>query len=283
MTSIDVIRQMLITSLCVFPAICSGAQPAQVNAVQFIQPSDPGFATTLNEQFPGIATASSYSAMRPYLVLLVNRDLEQKPAYSVRWTVTYNDHRVRYVDQIVQRRNNKPLLAGETRLVSPVFNLSPSQYRSLPHFGLLYPEDMFPQSPEISSVSAVLDALISNDDSVQGAGQTSLKLRYACSAQAATDESKLVSTLVREGHTIPEILGTLQLQISEGLAAGAKQDAASFYTFERGQHAQALVNLIRNKEGKGLELRLATMRGDGRHQIMPCVTPVTAPSLVTQR
>lgn len=242
-----------------------------VAGVTIIRPKDAAFSHVLAEKFPGFTSLAGFQAMEPFLVLLSNADIQPVPSYAVRWTITDPGARITHIDQIVLRRDHKPLAASGVRLVSPLFVLTPREYASLTaHSKWPYSAAQYPLAASNRSIAVALDGVVTEDDVELGLGSTNLFVHHACSSKAEADEAKYVESRLAAGESATELRQSLLRQALSGIASGDKSDPQSVYLFERARHAERVANLIRNAGIEGLQGTLTEMKVGIRHGAGRC-------------
>lgn len=245
---------------------------ATADGVQMFVPGDPVFDSTLAAKFPTIASSPLMPMIRPMLVILVNNDLVSKHDYAVRWTLSFAESNTIVLDNVVFLRNSvdgdiDSLGPGQSRLLSPVFNYSPQVAAKLGDLSRVYDAQSFPTFPR-AIVSVSLDAVIAEDDSVDGPNQTGLLLRHACWAKARADEGREILMMLNQGASSDQIQTMLQGQAKPTVPVTGKEDAQTFYSYALSDQAQAFLNAIQNR--RNLQDRAAAMERSGGHAGQLC-------------
>lgn len=236
-------------------------------SLTLIKPSDSNFDSTIESYFPGLSDEAGYQqAIRPFLALVRNDTGVTAADYAITWTVHYTDGFARPLRAIFV---NRPLMylpattyiAPESiRLVSPLFNMTPEGYQANKQFAQEYPASHFPYSGRLASVEVGVDGVLYRDGSFIGPNSTHLLDRCAAAHFAARDEALAVLNFVNSS-TAPEFVVIEQLQqiLNQDIQREVRvhqQNLLARYVSARGQSAQDMLRILRNRGLSGTEALL---------------------------
>ncbi len=110
----------------------SESNESQQPSLQLIQQNDPTFSSVLATSFPNASQAMWYPTLGRFLAILVNNGSARAKAYSIVWSLqTPSGQPTRLNLSYMQKHRMrwgtvKAIQPGAARLVSPFFNVSPS-------------------------------------------------------------------------------------------------------------------------------------------------------------
>lgn len=161
-------------------------------SLTLFRPIDADFDILLSTHFPGFSEASTFQSLRPYLVLVRNDGAVSAIAYTIQWTVKYEDGSVQslantYIPRPLQQGSNVTLPPDAVRVVSPRFNLTPKQYDP----GVLQYSwaEQFLSSQGAASCRADVEGVLYSDHSYSGPQGAQIWQRYVTTRLAAYDEA----------------------------------------------------------------------------------------------
>jgi hypothetical protein len=242
--------------------VCSNAsaQTPVSRLLTLIQPENPDFDTVLNQNFPDFQKFDAYQKIRPFLAILQNGTSYPVAAYSVVWETRAPDghimrSQIHYIQkQFLPRTELRPFRPGETRLVSPYFNIGTTQYL-LQHdsIGQLI-TSLVSNSPIMSqhlftSVAAYIDGTIFEDGSYTGPDHFKLVLRYQALRDAERDEANSILPLVEANAPASQIQNLLQQDADKGhtlRTVPGHPDRNTLYSLYRSREAQHLMIAYKN-------------------------------------
>ena len=253
---------LLIMGAVAMPGIWLSTAQAENRTVglTLVSPADPDFTNLLDNNFNGISSLPDYQALRPFLAIVRNESPQVFKAYSVAWNIQGESGvshlvSVQYVFRHLAPANqNKVLRPGSLRLLSPLFNLSPQEYRENHDFIHRYPASTLPPFRSVR-IDASVDGEIDSDGTADGPNLTHLHELYKATRNAEHDEA--VSLLARlRGPAIPTNPSVL---LSADLSEAHRYDevakmryiqghpTADFYKAARAQSALEFLALFRQK------------------------------------
>jgi hypothetical protein len=269
---------LLLFMLCVIPISASAQAPAS-RQLTLIHPDDQDFETLLNGNFPGVERLDGYSIFRPYLVLLRNDTSHFAKGYAVEWETRSSIGTVhRAVNHFVQKHNSalsterRAFGPGELRLVSPVFDVSPGEYKVQQNWVATLMSTLSTRPPyaltNTQSLTASMDAVIFADGTYAGTDRHELLLRYHCIRDAERDLAEAVLHLLDAKAPIGDVIALLERDAQAGLAANTSlRDRDSVYALYRGEQAQTLLSLYRRGGVEALMTRAWTLTQHPREKI----------------
>jgi hypothetical protein len=222
------------------------AKAAKITDFVTLKPSsDTGFVSEVDRLFPGLLSDPVFQQIKSHAVLIANVGKEAVNAYSTHWDITTStggyEMLVRHYFHPSAKRprtihfglkGNKtrftgkiPLLtAGETRLVTPYFNWSPSFYRThpKPNWSRMLSASSSRQlfATELSSATDIevsIDALIINNRDVIGLDKANLGRVFRVTRNAEHDEANALLKLVKKGVSRDQIAEFLKNRTSVAL------------------------------------------------------------------
>jgi hypothetical protein len=258
--------------ICVTSPACLAQN--QAPSLTLIHPDDQDFETILTTNFPGLEELDGYTVFRPYLVLLRNNTLHRARAYGVEWETHSATGMVRRtIAHFVQRYNpallteRKAFVPGELRLVSPEFDVSPTEYPTKRNWITtvmsLAPTHLPYRLTDTQSVVASVDAAIFDDGGYIGADRHQLLLRYQCQRDAERDMAAAVLQLLDKKASTADIVSLLEQEAHAGLAANTSQvNYDTVYALYRGREAQTFLTLYHREGMETVMTRARWLRSD---------------------
>jgi hypothetical protein len=253
--------------LCLAAFLTTIAAPAaSLHNVSILTPNDPGFEAALEAGYPGISSLPNYAAMRPFLVLIHNDGVRTAYAYAIEWSVHYPDGYIQRFSTFFIKRHwtlkveDRVLHGSDTRLLSPLFNLSSEDFRGDRHFVEFYPPKMFEEVPDGGSVSASIDGIVFSGALFAGPNHTGLAERFQSQLNAEHDEGLAIQRYLNEHPTAlaADIAAALDKDIKVGLNARTP-GATSIYQYDRANEAMLLKTLLLNRGIPKLKRRAAIL------------------------
>jgi hypothetical protein len=154
-------------------------------------------------------------------------------------------------------------------LVSPLFDVSPSEYKARPqsvaHWVSLSSSLPPYRWTNIVSVTATVDAAISADGSYVGKDRFQLATRYQAQRDAGRDEGAAVMQLISSNAAPEDVVNLLERDIQSGLSVKLTptKDSLALYAMEyplqRGSEARALLALYQQSGLEALKARASAM------------------------
>ncbi len=256
------------------------AQTRAIPQPTLIRPGDQEFEVLLHDKFPGIQRLETYRAVRPFLVFLRNNTPHQARAYTIEWEVRApNGMITRLHTYYIQKHflpvtERMPLVPGELRLISPLFNLSPSGYDLNRDNIFKIFETFAPYPPyssvDIESIVSTVDGVIYEDGTFAGADHFQLLTRYQCIRSAERDEGAAVVKLMESTLSADDVISQLKKDAEEGMTANrVKGDYQSMYTLYKSKEAQNLLGRYERGGERALRERAFTMARYPRENVIP--------------
>lgn len=268
--------------------MCSAAfaQTPLSRLLTLIQPNNPNFDTVLNQNFPGLQQLAAYQNMRPFLLILQNGTSYPVEAYAVTWETRAPDghimrSQVSYIQKhYLPRTELRPLIPGETRLLSPYFNIGPAQYLVQHDTVGQLMASVTAHSPIVSqhlftSVAAYIDSVIFADGAYTGPDHFQLVLRYQALRDAERDEANSILPLVESNAPAEQVQEALRQDAEKGLrvkTVPGHPDHDALYTLYRGRQAQQLITAYKSGGYSILQQRAEAMA----HRPKKTLTPLSA-------
>jgi hypothetical protein len=243
--------------------------------VTVTSPSDPGFATKLEELFPGLAEDPVYQKIQSHSVLISNISTEKISAYSTHWSITnptggyeatilHYFHRRAKHPRLVHfgATGNKtrftgklPLLkAGNTRLVTPYFSWSPNYYKRNPApkwatiLAAKESRKFFLHELSTATGSVVtVDTLIVKQRQLIGSDTGALGKTFSMTRNAEHDEAVSVRRLLGSGASADQVAKHLLSHVHGALSPQAMKAPRLYREVRRRQAAVLLRRLKRAK------------------------------------
>jgi hypothetical protein len=211
------IRVVLHIAIFFYSMAAVGQSP--VHSLSAIGSEQPSFVSAVEQNFPGITSKRNFSALRSSLLLLTNDGTVPAISYSVVWETFLPGHAPRkmmksFVLLHQMRSSESPrILPGAARLVGPHFNLTPEQYKSIPDFEHMFP-DQNPPDQGATTTRTVLAAVIFADRRMLGNDLDNLETRFTAERSAEHDEGAFVMSKLRSNVPMSAILAILKSQIT---------------------------------------------------------------------
>jgi hypothetical protein len=271
----------LVLALSVFSCVApvgASAQSTGSHQLTLIHPEDANFDVLLTQNFRGFQDLEDYRAVRPFLVLLRNDTSHSTTAYTISWDIQSSGGMVnRLSTEFIQKHyvpkiHTRAFLSGDIRLVSPIFNISPTQYlaqrnalsQKLGVFSALPPYS----STDIKSVKATVDAAIYDDGAYVGIDRFKLLTEYQCIRDAERDIAESMLKLKSSEAPVPDIVAALERDAQAGLTANTSSgERDAIYALHRGEEAQTLLNLYRSGGVESLMSRASAIEQHPRENI----------------
>jgi hypothetical protein len=251
----------------------ASAQSTGSHELTLIHPEDEAFDSLLTQNFRGFQDLEDYRAVLPFMVVLRNDTSHSATAYAISWDIQSSGGMVnRLVIEFIQKHHEpktqiRAFAPGDIRLISPIFNLSPTQYLSqrnalsqkLAVFSPLPPYS----STDIKSIKATVDAAIYDDGAYAGLDRFELLREYQCTRDAERDVAESVLKLKGSEAPVSEIVASLERDAQAGLNANTSRgERDAIYALHRGEEAQALLNLYSRR---GLDSLMARAVATTQH------------------
>ncbi len=210
--------------------------------VSVTSPSSPGFASKLEELFPGLLKDPYFQKIQSHSVLISNIGSKPINAYSTHWAVGtasggYEAMLLHYFHPTSRRpramhfgvAGNKTrftgqipaIKAGSTRLVTPYFNWSPTYYRNNPKpdwkkiLSASASRQFFLQEiAKSTSVQVTVDAVIVDHSQVIGQDRAGLGAVYSTTRNAERDEASQLLGFARGGSSRAQMLAVVSQHAS---------------------------------------------------------------------
>lgn len=253
----DAGRIFLLLLLACATALSAFGQSTPSRQLTLIHPDDPDFETLLNSNFPGLERLDGYAVFRPYLALLRNDTPHIVRVYMMAWerqsSTTGRSHPI---NSFVERYDPAPAVArvalaqGELRLVSPVFDVSPREYRSNHQHNWVASMMSTQQSrspyslTDTQSVTPSVDAVF-EDGLCVGADRHQVFERYQREMDAERDMAQEVLRLLDAKTPEADVVTFLKSESDAGAASTSQGGDAHVYASYRARHAQTLLTLYR--------------------------------------
>jgi hypothetical protein len=254
------------------PGVASGARPpaadgnllsASDRAVSAVSASDSNFGSAVEALYPGLQNDPVFQQIAPLALLVTQQNGPTIRAYSVAWQITtpagtYGTALFFYVSpgQASKGRSSSTLgtarqailQAGQSRLITPFFNWSPTYYQRNPEPD--WSTVITPLEPggflvsELSAATDVkvsLDGVVFSDWRILGPDQHNLARRLRSRRNGAHDEGLAVHRLLRAGAADSAIVATLQ---SHAAAARSGRRAGPGYWYQQSRRYQAQILLL---------------------------------------
>lgn len=192
-------------------------------SLTLITPSQANFDSVLESNFPGILDGvSDFQATRPYLVMIRNNAPLASIAYVIEWKVSYQDGKSQTWSSTsilspLTDLASATLTPGGIRLVSPSFNLTPSQYRPGSLTGWLSQASLVSPPPAgiASSVPEVI-GVVWGGGGYSGPEGAQLWRRWVVTRFAAVDVARYVLKALDSSTPLPKIYSNLDQQYLRG-------------------------------------------------------------------
>ena len=257
----------------------SAAQPDTGHKLTLIGPNDPGFEELVAQNYPGLEDTEGYRAMNPFVALLRNDTTLAARAYVVAWDVASPGIVNHLKSQFIQRdrlaATAAPFRPGELRLVSGLFNLSPSEWKTrewaIAKFMPNWTSHLPYTSTNIQSIKASVDAVIFEDGAYDGPDRFSLLTTYQCIRAAEHDVADSVLKMKDANTTTADIVAMLERHAQAGLDAGpgtSRGDRESVCALYRGEEAQTLLGHYRKGGEEDLIVRAWAKANRPREKIV---------------
>lgn len=218
------------------------AMPSKLIALSAI---DPTFDAQVEHSYPGLTHREQYEAVRPFLVLLTSNSALTAKAYAISWQVDTSGGARHHLSTFFVRSHfavpsaDHSIRPGDIRLVSPVFNLSPSEYAQHPDFEGQYPSTMYPHFSSSMIVQSALDGVVYSDGTFAGPNQTQILQLYRCYRNAEHDEALAILEMTAS-HTSPASINeSLNKDVLRGYSAQGK-DVQAMYHNARAESADLM-------------------------------------------
>lgn len=242
-------RWMLLT-LSLWSAPLNAQDQTSSRSIILETPANLSFDSDVEQNFPGLTRIPQYDQIRPFLVLLTNQTALTAKAYAVRWKVSTAEGPEHVLDSLFVRTHflipsaNHSLRPGEERLISPLFNLSPSEFQDHPSFSEEFPSALYPHFSERMTITAQLDEVVYADGSFSGSNATRLLQLYRCSRNAEHDEAIEVLSLANSGADQVTLDKMLKTHMTRGFSAQGTSITA-LYIHARAEQAAAYRDVLR--------------------------------------
>lgn len=224
--------------------------------VQIIAPADPTFDRQVEFEYPGLTRLQLYASIRPFLVLLRNTSSSRVPGYAVAWDVTVASGATRtlstgFIRDPLDQRHDHSLNAGDVRLISPVFNLSPTEYGQSQYFSESYPAAIYPHFGDTVSVAPSLDGVVS-EGKYYGPDRTHFVLQFRVFRAAEHDEVLSILKFLRDNPTAPtsSLIAKIRadaFQKHDASDNAKDRPALSRYKTVRAVHAARFVSMLQHR------------------------------------
>ncbi len=169
------------------------------------------------------------------------------------------------------------------RLISPLFNMTPQDYRErwASHLGLfakIFPASRFPDFPGMSSVNADVDGVIYSDGSFAGPNKTHIWQSYLAAMDAEHDEALAALNALNSSGSPVLLEQTLTQHIAWGreggsqhlpLQGGGERTLVGTYVRDRGRSAQDIARLLSSRGSAWLQTALTNLIDNSRAQETP--------------
>jgi hypothetical protein len=223
----------------------------------------------LEAYFPNLSYEDGYQkSVRPFLVIVENDTGLPAAAYAITWTARYEDGGVNVVrNMFANRALMLPLVVsyippGGVRLISPFFNVTPSQYQSHPNFAQMYPAANYPPADGLASVEPEVDGVVYTDGTFIGPDRTLILQRYVVGRFAERDEAlevlKFIESAMAGPLLAPQLLQMLNQEVQRDNKA-YKRTLLARYVRARDRSAQDVERILRDHGLAGLQTRLQAL------------------------
>jgi hypothetical protein len=241
---------------------------ASDRALSAVSGSDPGFGAAVEALFPGLMSDPVFQKIAPLALLVTHQQGRGVRAFSASWAITtasgtYEAPLYFYVSlgspaagHILSalrsaRRNILPV--GQSRLVSPFFNWTPTYYKNNPPNWktVLTPTEpgafLVSELPTATQVKVSLDGVIFSDWKLIGPDKHSLEYKIRSRRNAEHDEGLVVYKLMKSGAPDSQIVQTLQ-EHGSAQRSSNKDRNQRWYDRARKVHAQVLLKAFQNAD-----------------------------------
>ena len=253
-------------------AVASEAKPpaADVNllsasdrAVSAVSASDSSFGSAVEALYPGLQNDPVFQQIAPLALLVTHQNGPTIRAYSVAWQITtpggtYETPLFSFVSPGQASKGRSPstlktarqaiLRAGQSRLITPFFNWSPTYYQHnpAPDWSTVL-TSLEPGGFLVSELSAAtqvrvsLDGVVFSDWKILGRDKHNLTRRLRSKRNGAHDEGLVVHRLLHAGAADSAVISTLESHAS--VARSAKREGPGYW-YEQARRYQAQILLL---------------------------------------
>jgi hypothetical protein len=261
------------------PGAASGAKPpeADVNllsasdrTVSAVSASDSNFQSAVESLYPGLQDDPVFQKIAPLTLLVTHQNGPGIRAYSVAWQITapagaYETALFSYVSPGPASKGRSSstlgyarqaiLRAGQSRLITPFFIWSPTDYQRNPHpdwSKVIMPLEpgrfLVSELPTATAVKVSLDGVVFSDWKITGPDKHNLARRLRSTRNASHDEGLAVYRLLQGGSADSTIVATLQ---AHAFAARSSKREGPAYWYEQARRYQAQVLLLAFQQADG--------------------------------
>jgi hypothetical protein len=186
-----------------------------------MSPENPDFDVTARKLFSG-PTADAVLSLKPLLVILSNRADRTVVAFAVEWKVSYRNGRTnstmtqfKYSDAIagnpdtggvpLEKRDDRPLPAGQERLVAKDVELGPGWEEPFYRDQLVsFAADQKRNLAEADKIEITLDAAIFSDGQLVGPDHSNVDQAFMTTFEAKQELFRQIVADLDAGHTMDE-------------------------------------------------------------------------------
>lgn len=257
-----------IASLVAFILICTipssvAAQASAPRTLTLIRPDDPEFEALVADKFPGVQSLQNYARLKPFLLLLKNETPHWATGYAIEWNIRTSNGSVHRQPFIFLQRHDpemqrKVIAPGEVRLLSPTLNVGPEELPARLQSIANMPMHPYTFKNIVTSVSALIDGVVYEDDAYTGPHPENLVRRYQALRDAERDLGTALLQAFDSDPSADNILGFLSNE-TRRVDSSSGEDPASLYRMERWQESQSVLSSFRAGGLAGLRQRAREM------------------------
>lgn len=225
---------------------------------------EPGFNQLLQSVYPGMLSNGEFKRLQNKVVLVHNDSKFPIHAFVIKWVIQSKSlpQSVEFTPYVYTQTSKHALVGGvflapdETRIISPWFSLSKSQYqRMATNKGNINQISGYFSGHEVTAkhtdmiLSATVDGVVFDDASLVGVDEFGLKDLFECQRNGQHDEGISIGREFKRNAPDEQIIAKLNDHIIQGRIAEGKNDRESIYYAARGATAQMMLDEL-NKSGR---------------------------------
>jgi hypothetical protein len=234
--------------------------------VQLTSAGDPTFFAKIESLFPGLTSDPNFKVIAPLTAILEHVKGSAVRAHSICWSLAtpsgnFETPVFRYASPWSKRKGRRGktlasaqadlLREGESVLVTPFFDLLPSEFAASPTgwHSLVKPSEpgafLLSQAVAGATVSITFDAVIFKDRKFMGPDKYRLSRRVAASRNGEHDEARAILKLLKAGLSNEQIRSAI---IARARTARFGVGRKGFYMQARKEFARIFLHKLANSD-----------------------------------